>query len=118
MVAQNNARQTIWFSQEPGRIGRQNAKDWVSEESVPESLLAPSSMHSLLELARMQNAHEVLLTEAEIYDPVSKDFRATAAMGLPRAYHAATGLSNGTVLVTGGATGTNTLTEKTEIYVP
>lgn len=49
----------LWFST--------NASDWVGEGGVSETLLAPAKMHSLLELSRMQRAHETLLTEAEIW---------------------------------------------------
>jgi hypothetical protein len=49
----------LWFST--------NAQEWVGEGGVSETLLAPAKMHSLLELSRMQQAHEVLLTEAEIW---------------------------------------------------
>ena len=50
-----------WFSQQHVH------DDWASEGGVPETLLAPQAMHSLLELARMQRAHEILLNEAEMY---------------------------------------------------
>ena len=48
-------------------FGQNHAPDWVGEGGVSEALLSPSLMHSLLELSRMQKAHELLLTEAEIY---------------------------------------------------
>ena len=41
---------------------------WASEEAVPEALLQPSRQHSLLELSRMQHAHEVLLFEQEAHN--------------------------------------------------
>ena len=35
---------------------------------MPEALLQPSRQHSLLELSRMQHAHEVLLFEQEAHN--------------------------------------------------
>jgi len=44
----------------------------------------------------------VITANAELYDPASRSFSATGSLAAPRAYHAATLLGNGKVLVTGG----------------
>ena len=51
----------LWFSTQ--------VNEWCNpaEGGVQPDLLAPQCMHSLLELARMQSAHELLLHEAELY---------------------------------------------------
>ena len=51
----------LWFSTQ--------ANEWCNpaEGGVQPDVLAPQSMHSLLELTRMQSAHEILLHEAELY---------------------------------------------------
>jgi len=54
---------------------------------------------------------------AELYDPVTRSFQATAAMATPRASHAAVVLPDGRVLVSGGWTGRNA-TASAEIYDP
>ncbi|MDQ6613508.1 MAG: hypothetical protein M3083_01780 [Actinomycetota bacterium] len=48
------------------------------------------------------------LKSAELYNPATNTWAATAAMGTARAEHAATSLVNGDVLVTGGSPGTAT----------
>lgn len=52
--------------------------------------------------ARPQGLSWEYLKTAEIYDPASGSFSATGDMVNPRAFHTATLLSNGKVLVTGG----------------
>jgi hypothetical protein len=51
----------LWFSTQ--------VNEWCNpaEGGVQPDLLAPQCMHSLLELARMQSAHELVLHEAELY---------------------------------------------------
>ena len=49
------------------------------------------------------------LATAETYDPASRVFSATGSMTTPRAYHTATILKDGTVLVTGGDNGSGPL---------
>jgi len=58
------------------------------------------------------------LATAEIYDPVANEFRATAGdLTVARAFHTATRLANGQVLIVGGAQGTTSLAAA-EIYDP
>ena len=58
------------------------------------------------------------LSSAEVYDPVSQTFTLTGSMSVPRHYHTATLLSNGTVLVAGGHAEGNTFLASAEIYDP
>src|SRR5207245_2242205 len=57
---------------------------------------------------------------AELYDPLAGTFIATGSLAVPRVFHTATLLPNGTVLVAGGSTdgsGNNTPVS-TELYDP
>jgi N-acetylneuraminic acid mutarotase len=53
---------------------------------------------------------------AEIYDPASGSWHATASMTTPRRAHRAVSLSNGDVLVAGGFDATGTLLASAEVY--
>ncbi len=44
-----------------------------------------------------------VLATAELYDPITKTFSATGKMTTPRAYHVASALNNGKVLIAGGS---------------
>jgi predicted transcriptional regulator len=55
------------------------------------------------------------LATAELFD-ASASFIRTADMATARAYHTATILKDGTVLVTGGVDGTGTALETAELY--
>jgi hypothetical protein len=57
------------------------------------------------------------LDSAEIYDPSTDSFQATGSMNTPRLNHAATLLSDGKVLITGGSNGVAAL-DSAEIYDP
>ncbi|MEJ2110907.1 MAG: kelch repeat-containing protein, partial [Acidobacteriota bacterium] len=57
------------------------------------------------------------LSSAEIYDPVEGTFEATGSLNEARAEHAASLLSDGRVLITGGTDGINSLASA-EIYDP
>ncbi len=57
------------------------------------------------------------LDSAEIYDPSTDSFSATGSMKTPRLNHAATILSDGKVLMTGGSNGVAVL-DSAEIYDP
>ncbi len=57
------------------------------------------------------------LNSAEIYDPSTDSFSATGTMNTPRLNHAATLLSDGKVLITGGSNGIAAL-DSAEIYDP
>lgn len=58
-----------------------------------------------------------ILSSAELYDPSSGTFSATASMSAPRTFFAATLLGNGDVLVAGGGSVTGYLASA-ELYVP
>lgn len=59
------------------------------------------------------------LDSAEIYDPTSETFAASAAaLATARSEHTATLLPDGTVLVVGGTTGTAVILDDAEIYDP
>ncbi|CAF4054152.1 unnamed protein product [Rotaria sp. Silwood2] len=63
------------------------------------------------------------LFDCYLYDPVNRTFTPTASMGMPRSFHKAILLSNGSVLITGGAVGMSsnqpiTPTNSVEIYNP
>jgi hypothetical protein len=62
---------------------------------------------------------EVMARTAELYDPVTGKFQPTGSLGTARAFHAATLLPDGRVLVTGGiADVRGTTTTSTETYDP
>jgi hypothetical protein len=58
------------------------------------------------------------LATAELYDPKTGTFTATGSMAAVRAYHDATLLADGRVLVTGGADESGTEVPSAEIYDP
>jgi hypothetical protein len=58
-----------------------------------------------------------VVASTELYDPATRSFQAAAAMGTPRAGHAAVALPDGRVLVCGGWTG-DQATATAEIYDP
>lgn len=55
---------------------------------------------------------------AEIYDPVSATFGLTGSLSVARQVHTATLLNDGTILVTGGWSGTNPALTSAEVYRP
>jgi hypothetical protein len=57
------------------------------------------------------------IASAELYDPSTGLFTATGALATPRAWHTATLLGNGTVLITGGYS-TSGLLASAELYDP
>jgi Galactose oxidase, central domain len=62
---------------------------------------------------------ETLIGTAEIYDPVGDGFQPTGSMATARAFHAATLLADGRVLVTGGFVALDgSTTASAEIYDP
>ncbi len=62
---------------------------------------------------------EILVGTAEIYDPASGGFQPTGSMATTRAFHAATLLPDGRVLVTGGFVAVDgSTTESAEVYDP
>ena len=58
------------------------------------------------------------LTSAEVYDPASGDWSATGPMATGRAFHTATLLLDGTVLVAGGGEAGEAAARSAEIYDP
>jgi hypothetical protein len=56
------------------------------------------------------------LATAELFDPANGSFARTADMATARAYHTATSLKDGSVLVTGGVDGTGTALATAELY--
>jgi N-acetylneuraminic acid mutarotase len=58
-----------------------------------------------------------ILSSAELYDPASETWTVTGSLNAIRAYHRATLLSNGMVLVAGGVRGIDTLASA-ELYDP
>ena len=58
------------------------------------------------------------LSSAELYDPTTSAWVATGAMNTPRAYHTATVLSNGQVLVAGGWSDNEPILSSAELYDP
>jgi hypothetical protein len=62
-------------------------------------------------------AGSTILASAEIYDPATGAFNATGAMAAPHAHHAASSLSDGSVLVTGGNDATQPA-PNAELYNP
>jgi uncharacterized repeat protein (TIGR01451 family) len=67
------------------------------------------------------NGALVYLSSAEIFDPLDNTFSATSAMSTARAYHTATKLDDGTVLIAGGENFINSVFNRlrsTEIYTP
>ena len=58
------------------------------------------------------------LSSADLYDPRTGTTTATGSMSTPRIYHTATLLPNGKVLIVGGETTGNAVTNSAEIYDP
>jgi len=58
------------------------------------------------------------LASAELYDPASNTWSATATLSTPRTTHTATLLPNGMVLVAGGISTQATITHTAELYDP
>ena len=58
------------------------------------------------------------IKEAEIYDHLTKTFRATGSLTIGRSQHTATLLSNGKVLITGGGIGGWKVLDSAELYDP
>jgi trimeric autotransporter adhesin len=59
-----------------------------------------------------------ILASAEIYDPIANSWTLTGSLNTSRAYHTATLLPNGTVLVAGGQNPNNYAVTSAEIYDP
>ncbi|WP_437573860.1 kelch repeat-containing protein [Sorangium sp. So ce887] len=59
-----------------------------------------------------------LLASTELYDPTTNVWTAGAPFANARAFHTATLLANGKVLIAGGTTGNSALDATTEIYTP
>ncbi len=59
-----------------------------------------------------------LVATAELYNPVSGTFTSTSSPNIPRAYHTATLLGNGKVLISGGEITGSQTTKSTEFYDP
>jgi hypothetical protein len=70
------------------------------------------------DLFRQSFPFDRLLSSAELYDPTSETFSATGSMSIARAFHSATLLNNGTVLVTGGLSPGGGAGAIAEIYDP
>ena len=70
------------------------------------------------DLLRQSVPFDRLLSSAELYDPTSETFSATGSMSIARAFHSATLLNNGTVLVTGGLSPGGGAGAIAEIYDP
>jgi hypothetical protein len=68
--------------------------------------------------AGMNNGRGDYIASAEIYDPKSGTFSATGSMTTARAWHTATLLSNGRVLITGGTPTASSSLSSAEIYDP
>jgi N-acetylneuraminic acid mutarotase len=62
--------------------------------------------------------NDVLLPNAEIYNPATGDWTNTACLNTARAYHTATILTNGAVLVAGGYGASETVLTNAEVYNP
>jgi N-acetylneuraminic acid mutarotase len=58
------------------------------------------------------------ISTAELYDPVARNWSFTGNLTAPRAYHTATLLQNGKVLVTGGSGGGSGALASAELYDP
>lgn len=116
---------------------RQTAFDYDSGLNTFELLtnkdLTTRAFHTATLLTTGPNAGDVLITggmvdfagdttnSAELFDPSTGTFTATGPMSASRAGHTATLLSDGTVLIAGGATGsagTFTSLDTAEIYNP
>jgi hypothetical protein len=70
-----------------------------------------------------QTVRETFATSAELFDPRTGEFTATGSLGVGRAFHRATLLVDGRVLISGGLgdaspPGTEDLLARTEVYDP
>jgi hypothetical protein len=70
------------------------------------------------DLLRQSVPFDRLLSSAELYDPATETFSATGSMSIARAFHSATLLNNGTVLVIGGLNPGGGAGAIAEIYDP
>jgi len=70
------------------------------------------------DLFRQSFPFDRLLSSAELYDPATETFSATGSMSIARAFHSATLLNNGTVLVIGGLNPGGGSVATAEIYDP
>jgi hypothetical protein len=59
-----------------------------------------------------------VVTSSELYSPLTGTFTPTSNPNIPRAYHTATLLQNGEVLIAGGQIGGSQTTTSTELYNP
>jgi DNA-binding CsgD family transcriptional regulator len=66
----------------------------------------------------LQGGPSLPLASAELFDPQTGSWRATAPMTTARAWHSATLLDDGTVLVAGGSGADNTGLASAEVYDP
>jgi N-acetylneuraminic acid mutarotase len=64
------------------------------------------------------SAKPTVLSSAELFDPATNKFSATASMVTARRYHTATLLLNGEVLIVGGESSGGALLDSTELYLP
>jgi len=65
-----------------------------------------------------QGIGEFPQNSAELYDPISNTWSQQGSMSTPRAFHTATLLPSGALLVTGGMSNTNHIEQSSELYDP